>query len=64
MEIKTIRQMRLAKEITQEEMAKACEVHVNTYISWEKNPKSIPVGKAIVICNMLNVDIGAVSFCP
>ena len=63
MDIKTIRQMRLAKEITQEEMAKACDVHVNTYISWEKKPEIIPVGKAIIICNTLGVDIGAVSFC-
>lgn len=63
MEVKTIRQMRLAKEITQNDMAKACNVHVNTYIAWEKKPEIIPVGKAIIICNELDVEIGAVSFC-
>ena len=56
--------MRLAKEITQEEMANMLDVHVNTYISWEKKPGNIPVGKAIQICNIFGTSIDAVSFCP
>lgn len=63
MEIKSIRQIRLAKEITQEEMANVCGVHVNTYILWEKKPGNIPVSKALLICDKLNVDIGSISFC-
>jgi len=63
MEIRTIRQIRLARELTQEEVAKGCDVHVNTYIAWEKKPESIPIGKAIILCRLLNVDINSVSFC-
>lgn len=63
MEVRTIRQIRLAKELTQEEVAKGCDVHVNTYIGWEKKPEIIPIGKAILLCKVLSVDIGAVSFC-
>lgn len=62
MEVKTIREIRLAREISQEEMAKRCDVHVNTYMNWEKKPYSIPVGKAKLICKIFDVNIADVSF--
>lgn len=62
MEIKSIRQIRLAKEISQIDMANYCGVHVNTYISWEKNPSKIPVNKAILICEKLGVSINDIFF--
>lgn len=63
MEVRTIRQIRLAKELSQETVAKACDVHVNTYIAWEKRPEIIPIGKAITLCRFLNVNIESISFC-
>lgn len=62
MTFNSIRQLRLANELTQEKMANLCGVHVNTYINWENNPAKIPVGKALVICKALGVAINDVSF--
>lgn len=64
MENLTLRGARLAREMTQEEMADICSVHVNTYINWEKEPSKIPVGKAILICQSLNTSIDSISFLP
>ena len=62
-EIKTIKGIRLAKEISQSEMAVSLGVHVNTYVNWEKNPSKIPVSKAIAICDRLGVSIDRDFFC-
>ena len=42
----SLKQWRLAKEISQEKMAAACGVHRNTYAAWEENPDDISVGNA------------------
>lgn len=59
----TLRGARLAREVTQEEMAELCGVHVNTYINWEKEPYKVPIGKAIIICERLNTNLSSISFC-
>lgn len=59
----TVRAWRLAKEITQEQMAECCEVHVNTYMAWEKEPEKIPIGKAVKIAERLGVSIDRIIFC-
>ena len=60
----TLRGARLAREMTQEQLAHECGVHVNTYIAWEKEPNKIPVGMALRICEVLNTSIDHIIFCP
>lgn len=59
----TLRQFRLMREISQEKMANMLEVHVNTYITWEKEPERIPVGKAMTICKILDTNMDTIIFC-
>lgn len=58
----TLRQWRLAKEISQETMAKNLGVHVNTYQNWEKAPEKISIRDAVRIAKILSVDMNDVSF--
>lgn len=51
----TLRQWRLAREISQEEMAKQLDVHVNTYRLWEKNPGKISIDATVKICRILEL---------
>lgn len=51
----TLRQWRLAREISIDKMAKALEIHPNTYSAWEQEPEKIPVGKAVKITQLLDV---------
>lgn len=60
MENLNIRQVRLAKEITIEQMADALGVHPNTYANWEKNPLSITIGNAFKIANILSVSVDSI----
>ena len=53
----TIRELRRAKEISQEEMAGVCGVHVNTYRAWEDNPSEIKLAKAVVIAKRLGIGL-------
>lgn len=62
MEALTLREWRLAKEISQQAMADICGIHVNTYIKWEKNPKEIPISKAYKIALALGVRIDQILF--
>lgn len=55
MEELSLRQTRLIKEISKETMAEAVGVHVNTYSSYEDAPEKIPVGKAVLISQKLDV---------
>lgn len=59
----TVREYRRMREISQTEMAEMLGIHVNTYIAWEKDPKKIPVDKAMNICNIFGVDIDSIIFC-
>ena len=58
----TLRQWRLVKELTIEDMAAACGVHPNTYAAWEKAPGKISVDNAITIAKVLGVSVDAIFF--
>ena len=58
----SLRQWRLVKEITQEEMAKKCGVHRNTYASWEEKPETISIESAKKIANALGESVNIIFF--
>ena len=58
----TFRQVRLMKEISQQQLADAIGVHVNTVIKWEKKPDNMLVSKAMAIANFLGCDITNIIF--
>ena len=58
----TVRQWRLAKEITQQTMAEKLGVHVNTYMSWEKEPENISVTNARKISEILELPFDEIRF--
>ena len=53
----TIRELRRAREISQEDMATACGVHVNTYRAWEENPAELKLSKAQIIAEKLGITV-------
>lgn len=53
----SIREWRRIKEISQEEMAKLCDVHPNTYRAWEENPSEIKIGKALLIAERFGISL-------
>jgi DNA-binding XRE family transcriptional regulator len=58
----TLRQLRLAKEISQEKMAEELGVHRNTYASLEENPGKISIDQAKAIALILEVSVDAIFF--
>lgn len=58
----SVKQWRLAKGISQEDMAHMCNVHRNTYASWENNPECISIKDAKIIANALGEDINVIFF--
>lgn len=58
----TMKQWRLAKELSQEEMATKCGVHRNTYASWEENPDSVSVRNAKIIAKALGESVEIIFF--
>lgn len=58
----TMKQWRLAKELSQAEMANKCGVHRNTYAAWEENPDNISVGNAKKIAEALGENINTIFF--
>ena len=62
MEYLTLRQWRLARELTIDEMAAACGVHPNTYRAWEEHPEKVSVGKAVMIAEALGASVDAIFF--
>lgn len=58
----SVKQWRLAKGISQEEMARKCKVHRHTYASWKNNPECISIKDAKIIANALGEDIDAIFF--
>lgn len=58
----SLREWRRVKEISQEEMAEKLNIHVNTYMNWEKNPGKIGFLKAVEISKILNVSLDDISF--
>ena len=53
----TLREWRRVKEMSQEEMANVCGVHLNTYRAWEENPAEIRLSKANLIADALGISI-------
>ena len=58
----TVKQWRLAKEITIAEMASACGVHPNTYAKWEENPGKIGIDAAKKIAVALGESVDTIFF--
>ena len=58
----SLKQWRLAKEISQEKMAAACGVHRNTYAAWEENPDDISVRNAKIIAKALHESVDTIFF--
>ena len=58
----TVREWRRAREISQETMAARLNIHVNTYMKWEKEPGQIPFEKAVDISKILGVSLNDISF--
>lgn len=53
----TFPELRRAKKISQEEMAKLCKVNINTYRGWESNPGEIRLSKAQIIADRLGIGL-------
>lgn len=60
----TLRQIRLAKEVTQEKMAEKLGIHVNTYARWEERPSQISIEFCYKICDALDVEYDQHIFLP
>lgn len=66
----TLRQIRLAKEISQESMASQIvkengeSIHVNTYARWEEKPSLIAIEYCYKICEILGVEYDSHIFLP
>lgn len=60
----SIKELRRAKDISQEEMANLCDVHLNTYRAWEDNPAEIRLSKAVIIADRLGIELKDVLFLP
>lgn len=58
----TLKQWRLAKEISQEKIANACNVHRNTYAAWEENPNNISIQNAKTIAKVLDESVETIFF--
>ena len=58
----TMKQWRLAKGISQEQMASECGVHRNTYASWEDNPEDVSVKNAKIIAKALGESVNSIFF--
>lgn len=53
----TLRQWRLAREISIDKMAELLGIHPNTYRQWEAEPDQIAIGKAQQISEILRVPL-------
>lgn len=58
----TVKQHRLIREISQEEIAERIGVHVQTYRAWEENPEKISIAKAKKIAAAFNISINEIFF--
>ena len=53
---------RRARNKSQDEMARACGVHINTYRKWEENPANIKYDKMMTIVEVLNISLDDIFF--
>ena len=58
----TMRQWRRARDYSQEYMAKKLNVHINTYMNWEKAPDKIKINYAKQIADILAVPMNEIIF--
>ena len=58
----TMKQWRLAKELSQDQMAQKCSVHRNTYASWEENPENVSIKNAKIIAQALGENVNTIFF--
>lgn len=58
----TPRQWRKAKDLTQDDMAKKLNVHLNTYQNWEKEPEKISIANAVKIAEIFGISMNEISF--
>ena len=58
----SMKQWRLVKELSQEEMASRCHVHRNTYASWEDNPDLVSIKNAKIIAEALGESVNTIFF--
>jgi DNA-binding XRE family transcriptional regulator len=57
-----MKQWRLMKGKTQEQLALECGVHRNTYASWEENPEKITIENAKKVSKALGESIDDIFF--
>ena len=60
----TLREWRRVKEVTQEQLADVCNVHVNTYRAWEEKPSEIKLSAAMKIVERLGITLDDIIFEP
>ena len=58
----TLKQSRLIKEKTQDEMAQILGVHVQTYRKLEENPENVTIGQAKKISSFLEISYNDIFF--
>lgn len=58
----TLKQCRILREKTQEDMAELLNVHVQTYRKIEDNPGSATIDQAKAICEYLDFDYDVIFF--
>ena len=58
----TVKQHRLIREISQEEMADKIGIHVQTYRAWEEKPEKISIAKAKKIATAFGISINDIYF--
>lgn len=49
-------EIRRAKSISREKLASMVDVSAKTIENWEKNPETIPIGKAKALCNAMGIE--------
>jgi len=60
----TVKQHRLIKGMTQENVSEKLGVHVNTYASWEKDPERISIATSKMLAAIFNVSVDDIIFLP
>lgn len=58
----TMKQARVPTKLSQQQMADLLEVHRHTYMKWEKNPDTIPLGKAKKFSEIVKVQMDEIFF--
>jgi DNA-binding XRE family transcriptional regulator len=56
----TLKQWRMIKDLTQQEIADKIGVHVNTYAAWEQNPERIELQYCKKIAEALGEDLNSI----